>query len=70
MIDLTLLPPQRKEAFSEIEIKLDREIAIERAEAVRLTADIVVYSDALGREGHLGAVVAALNDLLETIDSI
>jgi hypothetical protein len=33
MIDPTPLPPWRKEAFSEIEIESDREIAIERAEA-------------------------------------
>jgi len=70
MIDPTPLPPWRKEAFSEIEIESDREIAIERAEAARSTADIVVYSDASGREGHLGAAAAALNDSLETIDSM
>ena len=70
MIDPTPLLSWRKEAFSEIEIELDREIAIERAEAVWLTADIVVYSDASGREGYLGAAVAALNNSLETIDSI
>jgi hypothetical protein len=29
-----------------------------------------VYSDASGREGHLGAAAAALNDSLETIDSM
>jgi hypothetical protein len=34
MNDPTQLPPWRDEAFSGIEIELDREIAIERAEAV------------------------------------
>ena len=70
MINLTLLLPQRKEAFLEIEIKLDREIVIERAKVVQLTVDIIVYLDTLGREGYLGTIVAALNNLLEIIDSI
>ncbi|KAI3093180.1 hypothetical protein CBS147333_10127 [Penicillium roqueforti] len=70
MIDPTPLPPWRKEAFSEIEIESDRDIAIERAEAARSIADIVVYSGASGRENHLGAAAAALNDSLEIIDSI
>ena len=38
--------------FTEIEIGLDRETARERADAVRSKSDIVVYSDASGREGH------------------
>ena len=70
MIDPTPLPPWRNEAFSEIEIESDREVAIERAGAARATTDIVVYSDASGRHGHLGAAVAVLNDSLETTDSI
>jgi len=70
MIDPTPLPPWRKEAFSNIEIESDREIAIERGETARATADIVVYSDASGRHGHLGAAAAVLNDLLETTDSM
>lgn len=70
MIDLTPLPLWRNEAFSEIEIESDREVAIERAGATRVTIDIMVYSDALGRHGHLGAVAAVLNDSLEISDSI
>ncbi|KAJ5513135.1 hypothetical protein N7463_002687 [Penicillium fimorum] len=70
MIDPTPLTPWRKEAFSEIEIESDREIAIERAQAARSTADIVVYSDASGRGGHLGAAAAVLDKSLETTDSI
>ncbi len=45
MIDPTPLPPGEKKLL-EIEIESDREIAIERAEAARSTADIVVYRDA------------------------
>ncbi|OQD70005.1 hypothetical protein PENANT_c280G02962 [Penicillium antarcticum] len=70
IIDLTPLPPWRIEAFSEIEIESDRETALERAEAARSTADIVVYSDASGREGHLGAAATVLDELLETTDSM
>jgi ribonuclease HI len=70
MIDPTPLPPWRKEAFSEIEIESDRELAIGRAETAQATADIVVYSDASGRHGHLGAAAVVLNNSLETIDSI
>ena len=33
------------------------------------TLDIVVYSDASGREGHLGAAVVALDSNLETVES-
>ena len=55
MIDPAPLPPWRKEGFSEIEIESDSELAIERAETAQATADIVVYPDASGRHGHLGA---------------
>ncbi|KAJ5593504.1 hypothetical protein N7537_010408 [Penicillium hordei] len=65
MIDPTPLPPWRKE-----EIESERGIAIIMAEVARSTADIVVYSDASGQEGHLGAAAAVLSDSLETIDSI
>ncbi|KAJ5894141.1 reverse transcriptase [Penicillium taxi] len=70
MIDLTLPSPWRKEAFSKFEIKLGREVAIERAEAARATTDIVVYSDALGRHSSLGAIAAILSDSLEITNSI
>jgi DNA repair protein RadC len=33
------------------------------------TSAIVVYSDASGREGHLGAIVVALDNNLEVIES-
>lgn len=68
-IDPSPLSPWRAEAFAEIEVGLDREAAAERAEAKRLTSDIVVYSEDSGREGHLGAAVAALDSNLETVES-
>ncbi|OGE46547.1 hypothetical protein PENARI_c196G06424 [Penicillium arizonense] len=64
-----LLPPWRAESFANIEIGSDRETTRERAEAVRSTSDIVGYSDASGREGHLGAAVIALDNNLEVIES-
>jgi hypothetical protein len=70
MIDPIQLPPWRKEACSEIEIEPDRELAIERTEAARSTADIVVCQDAWGREGHLGAAATVLNESREKIDSV
>jgi hypothetical protein len=50
------------EPFTEVEIAPDRETAREWVGTVGSTSDIVVYSDASGREGHLGAAVAALDD--------
>jgi hypothetical protein len=64
-IDPRPLPPWRCEAFAEIEIEPDREVARERAETIGIRADVVVYSDASGRQGHVGAAVAALDDNLE-----
>ena len=52
-IDPSPLPPWRADAFSEIELGSDREIARERAGSVRDTSDIVVYSDASGHEDLL-----------------
>jgi hypothetical protein len=69
MIDPRPLPPWRSDAFTEIELEHDRETARERAEAARNTSDIVVYSDASGREGHLGAAIVALNDDDEVTES-
>jgi ribonuclease HI len=68
-IDPSPLPPWRAETFTEIEVGSDRESAIERAETARSISDIVVYSDASGREGHLGAAVVALDDNLQVIES-
>ncbi|KAJ5588487.1 hypothetical protein N7537_011165 [Penicillium hordei] len=62
-------PRNRAESFTEIEIGSDREIARERAETTRSTSAIVVYSDTLGRKGHLGAAVVALDNNLEVIES-
>ena len=70
MIDPTPLPPWRPEAFSKIEIVPDRETALERAEAARSTSDVVVYADASGRQGHLGAAATTLNDRLEAAESL
>ncbi|KAF7136975.1 hypothetical protein CNMCM5793_006679 [Aspergillus hiratsukae] len=68
-IDPSPPPPWRIESFAEIEIGSDRETAVERAEATRSTSDIVVYSDASGREGHLGAAVVALDNNLQVVES-
>lgn len=70
MIDPTPLPPWRAEPFSKIEIEPDREIAMERAEQARSNSDIVIYSDASGRQGHLGAAAVALDDSLEMTEKI
>ncbi|KAI3111219.1 hypothetical protein CBS147330_9922 [Penicillium roqueforti] len=68
-IDPRPLPPWRTESFTEIEIGSDRETARERAKAIRSTPAIVIYSDASGREGHLGATIVALDNNLEAIES-
>ena len=68
-IDPRPLPPWRREAFAEVEIEPDREAARERAETIGTRAGIVVYSDASGRQGHVGAAVAAVDDNLEVIES-
>lgn len=69
MIDPSPLVPWRAKPFAEIKIRSDREIAVERAKTVRSTSDIVVYSDASGRKGHLGATVVVLDGNLETVES-
>ena len=43
--------------------------ARQKAESARDMSDIVVYSDASGREGHLGAAIFALNDNEEGMES-
>lgn len=53
----------------EIEVGSDRETAREWAETARSISAIMVYSDALGREGHLGAAAVVLNNNLEVIES-
>ena len=68
-IDPRPLPPWRLDPFLEVEDNPDREVAREQAEAVRSTSDIVVYSDASGRDGHLGAAVVAFNDDMEMVES-
>ncbi|KAI2735434.1 hypothetical protein CBS147333_9748 [Penicillium roqueforti] len=70
MIDPTPLPPWRPEVFSKIEIEPDREAAIEKAEATRSISDVVIYSDASGRQGHLGAAAAAIDEMQQTTDSV
>ncbi|OGE47478.1 hypothetical protein PENARI_c043G02462 [Penicillium arizonense] len=64
-IDPRPLPPRRAEPFTKIETASDRGTARERAETIQSTSAIVVYSDASGRECHLGAAVVALDDNLE-----
>jgi ribonuclease HI len=68
-IEPSPLPPWRAEPFTVIDVGSDRETAVERAEAARSTSDIVVYSDASGRESYLGAAVVALDDNLQVIGS-
>lgn len=68
-IDPSPLPPWRTEPLTEVEIGSDWETAVERAEATRSTSDIVVYSDASGREGHLGAAIVALDNDLQVVES-
>lgn len=68
-IDPRPLPLWRTESFMEIEVGSDRETAREWAETARSISAIMVYSDALGREGHLGAAAVVLNNNLEVIES-
>jgi ribonuclease HI len=70
MIDPTPLPPWRPEVFSKIEIEPDREAAIEKADITRTISDMVIYSDASGRQGHLGAAAAATNEIQQTTDRV
>jgi hypothetical protein len=69
MIDPRPLPPWRTEAFTEINIEPGREAVRENAETVMSTSDIVIYSDASGREGHLGVTVVVLDDNQNIIES-
>jgi ribonuclease HI len=62
------LPPWQVEPFMEIEIEPDRETARARAETIRSTSNIIVYSDASGRQGHLGAAAVSLDDNLEIVE--
>jgi ribonuclease HI len=68
-IDPSPLAPWRDEPFTEIEVGSNRETALERADTARSASDIVVYSDASGREGYLGAAVVALDDNLQVVES-
>ncbi|CEJ55656.1 hypothetical protein PMG11_01904 [Penicillium brasilianum] len=68
-IDPRPLPPWPTEAFAEIEVNSDRETATERAETIRATSDLIVYSDASGRKDHLGAAIVTLNESDEVIES-
>jgi ribonuclease HI len=68
-IDPQPLPPWCGDAFAGIEIELDRETARERAETATSTSDVIVYSDASGREDHLGAAVVALDENQDVMGS-
>lgn len=70
MIDPTPIPPWRPEGFSKIEVEPNREAAIEKAEATWSTSDLVIYSDASERQGHLGAAAAAIDEMQQTTDRV
>ncbi|KAI9044045.1 uncharacterized protein KD926_001867 [Aspergillus affinis] len=59
------LSNEAKDAFSEININPDREAAELEAATLRDSPGIVVYSDASGHHGQLGAAAVALKDNLE-----
>ncbi|THC90426.1 hypothetical protein EYZ11_010103 [Aspergillus tanneri] len=63
-IDPKPLPPWEPDAFVEIYINLDGETAEQEARNLRATPGIVVYSDASGHDGQLGAAAIALDDNL------
>lgn len=44
-------------------------MTVEQAETIQSTLDIIVYLDASGCKGHLGAAIVALNNKLETVKS-
>jgi hypothetical protein len=56
--------------FSKIEIEPDREVAMEKAEVRRSISDVVIYSDASGRPGHLEAAAAAIDEMQQTTDRV
>ena len=68
-IDPRPLPPWRLDPFAEIEIGSDRETAAQKAETTRSTSDVVVYSDASGRQDHLGAAAVALDNNQEILEA-
>lgn len=68
-IDPSPLLLWRTEPLMEVEIGSDQETAVEQAEATRSMSDIIVYSDASGREGHLGAAIMALDNDLQVVES-
>ena len=68
-IDPSPLAPWRTEPFADIAVEPDREVAREKAKTIRATAEVVVYSDASGRQGHLGAAIVALDDNTEVTES-
>jgi ribonuclease HI len=68
-IDPRPLPPWRLDPFTEVEVGLDREAARQRADAIRSKSDIVVYSDASGRDGQLGAAAVTIDNNLEVVES-
>lgn len=68
-IDPRPLPPWRLDPFMDIEVGLDREAAVQRADAVRSNSDIVCYSDASGRDGQLGAAAVTIDNNMEVVES-
>jgi hypothetical protein len=60
-INPTPLAPWRTPAFTEINIKLDREKAKENASTRQKAANVTVFSDASGQQSHLGAAAVALD---------
>jgi hypothetical protein len=48
-------------AFAEIDIKLDREKAKDSALTLCITSDTIIYSNALGHNNLLGAVIVVID---------
>ncbi|KAL2696035.1 hypothetical protein AAEP93_003335 [Penicillium crustosum] len=68
-IDPRPLPPWRANSFTDIELEHDLETARGKAESAKDMSDIVVYSDASGRDDHLGAAIVTLNDNGEVLEA-
>lgn len=69
-IDLSPLLYSESSPSADIDTRLDREIAVERAETTQSTSDIINYSDTSRRESYLSATntIVALGDNLQVVE--